>query len=470
MPVKKFLKRAFLAFGVLTLALVAAFVFVVGPWPVYETTDYANQPYFADTLARIDDGLALSTLTANPGRLQAGWAERDMTPPVGTPLGGYSGRPNEKRCTAIHDPVHARAIVLSDGEDTVALVGVDLQMVSLNIAQAVWAAVATPTGLDENDILFAASHTHSGPGGFAPGRLGEFTAGAYSPAVEQQIIAAIGEAIVAAHAAMAPARIAHGQIKVPERIKNRTEIEGIDPTLGFLVLEQESGARCYGVRYSAHPTILPETFLEMSAEYPGALCRELAARTGATALFLGGANGAMGPVPPEGATDVERMERMGADLAARIIAYDGPLNYEDHIDIASVGVKVDMPPMQVRPVSTRWRLSPWFAKVAGLPTGGWIQAVQLGHLVLLGMPHDAGGAIAAEWATDARTRGRDLWVSSHCVAYCGYLSPDDYYMRETEGYDQYYEWRLMNWYGPEHEALYRDLKDHILQGLTRSAK
>ena len=65
-------------------------------------------------------------------------------------------------------------------------------------------------------------------------------------------------------------------------------------------------------------------------------------------------------------------------------------------------------------------------------------------------------------SAEAAKKGIDLWVSSHCIAYCGYLSPDRHYMNPTVGYDQDYEWRIMNWYGPNQEAMYRELKDHIL--------
>ena len=37
---------------------------------------------------------------------------------------------------------------------------------------------------------------------------------------------------------------------------------------------------------------------------------------------------------------------------------------------------------------------------------------------------------------------------------------------EKDNYYMYYEFRLMNWFGPNQEAMFRDLKDYILQGMT----
>lgn len=112
---KRRLKTALLSLLAFFIAVIAGFVAVIGPWPVYVDSHYADSAFFKRTLRRIDQHLALTELTGAPGQLQAGWAERDMTPPVGTPMAGFADRPNEKRCTAIHDPVFSRAIVLSDG-------------------------------------------------------------------------------------------------------------------------------------------------------------------------------------------------------------------------------------------------------------------------------------------------------------------------------------------------------------------
>jgi len=464
---KRVVKCLLLSLLAVIVAFVIGFVVIVGPWPVYVDSHYAGSPYFNQTLRRIDEHLAQTELTDNPGRLEAGWAEHDMTPPVGTPLAGFAGRPNAKRCTAIHDPVFARAIVLSDGHDTVALVGSDLLMTTWNIARKVWAEVAAQTPLTSDTIFFTTSHSHSSPGGFAPGLLPEYSYGKYAPVVEQQIASAMVGAIVDAYRAMKPGQIAHACTEAPELITNRTGMPGKDASLRFLVIENDSGQRCYAVRYSAHPTVLPEESLELSAEFPGALCRRIKERTGAMAVFLGGAVGAMKPASPAGTNPMERMQRMGDALADRVLVCPDKLTYATNVDIAALGAPVDMPPMQVRLFSPHWRMSPYLAYVVGLPPQGWIQAVRVGDIVFLGLPYDTGGEIAQEWATDAAKKGVDLWVSSHCIAYCGYLTPDSYYLNKTNDYEQEYEWRTMNWFGPNQEAMYRDIKDHILNVYAR---
>jgi len=454
------------AFPFLLAALLAIIILTfVGPWPSYREPAYDN----TRNLARLEASGERTMLSDAPGRLHAGWAEVDITPPIGAPLGGYSDRPNGKRSTGVHDPVFARAIVLREGEDKVAVVGADLLMTTLNIAELVWQEVGGPTGLSADDILFTTSHTHCSAGGFAPGQLAQYSMGAYDPKIERLIADGISKAILDASASVEPAALAHGMVDAPEWIRNRTNVEGEDSSLRYAVFKQDDGDTCYAVRYSAHPTTLPQEFLEVSAEYAGVLTRAIAERTGGMAVFIGGAVGAMGPDAPEVGTPVENMEAMGQALAERFFTADlDALGFETHVDVASVHAKVDMAPMQTRPweESPDWRFSPLFAHVVGLPPEGWIQGIRAGDLVWLGLPYDTGGAIAPEWAAATAEDGIDLWVSSHCIAYCGYLSPDEYYWQDTQGYDQYYEWRLMNWFGPGQEAQFAELKNKVLAELT----
>ena len=283
---KRYVKISLLSLLAVLLLVVIGFVLVNGPWPAYVDSRYADTVFFNQTLKRIDEHLVRPELTEAPGRLLAGWAEQDMTPPVGTPMAGYSGRPTEKRCTAIHDPVFARAIVLSDGRDTVALVGSDMLMTTQNLAEQVWARVATETVLTSDTILFTTSHNHSGPGAFAPGLLPEFSYGKYDPAVEERIVSAVADAIIAAYKAMAPAKIAHG-VWTLQFIENRTGMPGKDASLRFLVIENDAGQRCQaallGASHGASAGI-PGSFCRVS----GALCRRIMEETGAMTVFWAG--------------------------------------------------------------------------------------------------------------------------------------------------------------------------------------
>ena len=58
-----------------------------------------------------------------PNTISVGIAQADISPPVGTPSAGFAGR---GPLTALHDPLYATALVLSDGKRSAALLACDL--------------------------------------------------------------------------------------------------------------------------------------------------------------------------------------------------------------------------------------------------------------------------------------------------------------------------------------------------------
>jgi neutral ceramidase len=96
--------------------------------------------------------------------LHAGVGKADITPRTGYYLGGWTRA--DRVAQGQHTRLWARSLVLERGGRKVALVAVDLFMVPGGIVKHVGDALAD-RGLSEQTILMSASHTHSGPGGYA---------------------------------------------------------------------------------------------------------------------------------------------------------------------------------------------------------------------------------------------------------------------------------------------------------------
>ena len=161
---------------------------------------------------------------AGPERdLEAGFGRADLTPDTPVPLGGYAARKG-RLSEGIHDTVEARAAFFRRGDLSLALVSVDLIGVSARVRSAVKRRLED---LEPFELVLAATHNHAGPGGLTQVPAWRPAMGAFRPALFERTSARIADAIRAAHADLAPARIAHVQAPLRDLQRKRVgEVAG----------------------------------------------------------------------------------------------------------------------------------------------------------------------------------------------------------------------------------------------------
>ncbi|MBM3123294.1 MAG: hypothetical protein FJZ97_14080 [Chloroflexi bacterium] len=471
------MKRWWKVTGWSAAGFVLLFVVTVGPWPTV-SGDFTDADYYRQALHGIDQSLSRHRKSAAPGRLRAGWGQAKLQPPPGTPLAGYGGR-NGKPSQGVHDDLLAQAVAVSDGEDTAVLVGTDLLVVPPDLAEAVRQGLARETPLQADDILFSASHTHSGPGGLAPGVIAKLFFGSYDPRVPAALSQAVLEAARQAYRDLKPARMALAEARAADLIRNRSRQGPVDDEISVMMLEQEGGRRCVVFSFSAHPTVLGDENMLFSADYPGYARRFLEQKTGAAAVFLGGAVGSMSCRIPAGeagrkeekkdpAQDpFERCRAMGEAVGARVLDRLASPAWAGNAEVLSAAAAFDLPPLQWRPLSPSWRASNILTRALGLPSRGWISMVRVGSALFLSIPGDLSGEISADWKRRAAAGGYDLWCSSFSGEYAGYISPDKYYAdwADAKG-GAAYETAIMSWLGPRQEAFFTALQQHMFRALA----
>lgn len=70
---------------------------------------------------------------------------------------------NERLSTGVHDPLWAKAIILDDGKQKLAMVFCDLVGISLNISANARAIASQRTGIPVANIFISATHSHTAP-------------------------------------------------------------------------------------------------------------------------------------------------------------------------------------------------------------------------------------------------------------------------------------------------------------------
>ena len=387
-------------------------------------------------------------IAPTPGLLSAGAAKVELTPPVGTPLAGYSRRGGTPS-TGVHDPLMARALVLSDGEDVVFVISADLLVIPPGMAAEVARRIdeALPEAIGSHQVFLAATHTHSGPGAYLPGFIGRLTAGAFQSDVSERIVAACVEAAVAAHQRMRPARWAVAQTKVSELIENRVDVAGpVDPTLTVLGLTGQAGDTiALLVNVAAHPTLLGSKNLLFSADFPGVVCRRLEERhSGGVALFTNGAAGDLRPRPVEGLHHFELAEAVGGALASAADEALATARWQDRLELASWGGMFPLPAVQLSlgPV----KIPHWLAREL-VREKAYLTAVALNDVVFVSAPADLASEIGVRIKAWLAQRGLTGVIVGYANDYVGYIVPARIY--ETKAYET-----RMAWHGPAMEAVF----------------
>ncbi len=157
---------------------------------------------------------ALLIAVSAPAQFKAGVALHDITPekwPVRL-IGSF----NPKYAESANDPLNARAMVLSDGETTIAICVVDNCLIDRELLDQSKAIVEEKVGIPSNRQLISATHTHSAPPGIV-----RAAKTAEDVAYQKQLVQGIAAAIIKAHGALQPASVGFGRGEVADEVNNR---------------------------------------------------------------------------------------------------------------------------------------------------------------------------------------------------------------------------------------------------------
>jgi neutral ceramidase len=172
------------------------------------------------------------------GRLRAGMALVDITPPPGVGMAG-SG-PEGRRSTGYRTRLRLGALVLEDSTgERIALVVGDLAHVSANLQRLAAARLVDSTGIGADRLIVSATHTHSGPAHFYAERQYNSNVSrvpGYDPRMADFLVERITEAVRRAVRSLRPAAIAWGQVPIVGATFNRS--------MGAFCADSESKTLC----------------------------------------------------------------------------------------------------------------------------------------------------------------------------------------------------------------------------------
>ena len=255
--------------------------------------------------------------------MYAGAAEIDITPPVGTWIVG-----NTTRSTGVHDPLHARALVLAESptrdSNRAAIVTMDITGLSWDLGDALRAVITSATGI--GTVLLNFSHTHNAPmlffGEPDTDRELEHELGAWLEGLRR----GLPELVAEANGSLAPVILrtgrARGQVGFNRRLMGdgqvRMEVNRDGPVVPWVdvlqVCESSGTTRAILFAHAAHPVIVHWASTLISADYPGFACLQVKENLGRSVvpLFAQGCGADINGFPLR--AGFEAAEKAGAGL------------------------------------------------------------------------------------------------------------------------------------------------------------
>ncbi|MBI4623253.1 MAG: neutral/alkaline non-lysosomal ceramidase N-terminal domain-containing protein [Verrucomicrobia bacterium] len=255
----------------------------------------------------------------------------------------------------VHDPLFARALVLSDGETRVAFLVWDLLDAREYAVARVRAALAEATGIPAGNILVQGTHNHSGPKSeMGPEPLTSREARTSKPAQQDplyrawanRLVGTCVEVVRKADGARRPATLAIGRAYVGEWLFNRRPIQPdgmvrstlqpndpyvmpggmrfgkLDPTMTVVSLQADGGQPIATLlQLSVHSVSVYGEYKGVSADWPGATVDRVRGALGGEAIFLQGCAGDVVP-SRRGFAAVKAMSELiaGRAVAAQTVA------------------------------------------------------------------------------------------------------------------------------------------------------
>ncbi len=312
---------------------------------------------------------------------RAGAATSNITPPIGADVKVRTSRPP---ATHVHDELHARCLVLDDGQAKLVLVVCDLRHMSAEVATGAKKIIQRMTGIPPECVVISATHTHTSGGAKLEDREGEAYYD-YSAFLTRRI----ADGVLRAVNQLKPARIGWGVAEEPTQVFNRRwflmakrgpiygahdNIEQVDtnpgysgllrpagpvdPQITFLSVQSTEGKpislfASYGLHYvgGIPPNTISADYFAMFADRIGEL---LGAERSQDPPFVGlMANGTSGdvnnlerysdeelakrgPQPTKRYQPYEKAREVAHLCADKVLAAHKSIKWHDHVKLSSV--------------------------------------------------------------------------------------------------------------------------------------
>jgi len=332
--------------------------------------------------------------------IKAGVKEIIITPPldIGYTLGGYGDRMS-KPAEGVHDNIRAKVLILDDGSKHYAIITMDILGFPPNVKPQIIEKLNQKRWNEEN-ILLLPSHTHTSLEMFALNDKNIFNLapiGIFQPKLLEFVVNRLAELIKEADQNLQPVKIGTKKIKLENLNRNRRGNPFVDNDLTITRIDLMDGQPLSVlINWTAHPTIMDDKDMFVSAGWPGYMQREIEAwiGNGVVAMYYNGAEGDQSVIAQHAGSHYEQAENYGRTMAINVVNLYNTIQSEADIKFDYNYHTINLPKREPHPLFMETG-----GKEYGLdeekihillnqvfPQQTSISALRLGDLLLVGAP------------------------------------------------------------------------------------
>lgn len=440
------------AVKILLWVILLLFILAISILGKVDRSPIQDQDFYKKTFERLQN---LEFTKSDGDFWLAGWAQANMTPDKPVDLVGYKPRgPYE----FVLDSSYVKAITLTNGVHRIAWLNYELLIVHPFLANEIQARIKD-NKLPIDQVIFTATHTHEGMGGYMPGPVGEIAFGGFDEEVVELMVSSSITALENAISSQDTVSINFRKSNAENLVANRfIPDDPIDPYVRQLIFtKKSSGKKATFLTYSAHATTMSSKFMGLSGDYPFYLTQEMEKKEYDLALFASGTVGSHKPVKtgntPE---DVKQYAQdLDSTINMRMTAYATLKNPK--ISFANLPISLRSPTLRI---ADNIRVRPWLFNYLMGDTNPHLNITQLGNTLMIASSGEISGVFYARWEKLAQDQNLNLIVTTFNGGYIGYITPDEYYDKK------YHEVRDMNWFGPGNGHYFDRLFEEIIKKST----
>lgn len=420
-----------------------------------DRTPYKKMPYY-DSMMHQLSVFQVDSTNKEGDTLKAAWHKIALTPAeFPFPLAGYGVR---KDATSVHDTTYVRTFVFDNGKTRIAYVCLDLLIFPPELKVLLRQQLETKYDLQ---LYLTATHTHSAPGGWEPKIAGRFLAGSYKDEYVQLLTNAIEQSVSEGIQKLDKVEYAYVRVNAPEAVHNRLKGDGapIDPFIRGIKFKNAKGEEAFLFTYSAHANCMNSDITFVSADYPGELSAKLEHAGWADFVsYAAGAVGSHGPAFPDIHDGIKHTDTISSILFQKIQPIQVSYSSTHTLYYHRLPLFLREPHLRI---DKDIRIRPWaFHAALGEDTPD-IQIMQIGDVILFGMPCDYSGELMPPLEDLCEKHNTHFMLSGFNGGYIGYITDDACYdWNRGETMD-------MNWHGPYNAAYLTEVNQTILKKMMQ---